>query len=89
MKSSRNQNRNESSPSNVVTLSAPAIPSWLMESGRVREAGDFTAREYSKAAGISHAAASKRLNRETELGRLSARLGVDGGSVVKLYKEVK
>lgn len=55
----------------------------------VKGQDEFTAKEYAKAAAISLAAAGKRLNREIEAGRLSARMGVNNGSVAKFYKEVK
>jgi hypothetical protein len=70
-------------------LPAPPIPLWLMDQTGIRGLDEFTAKEYAKAASISLAAAAKRLNREVELGTLSARMGVNIGSSVKFYKEVK
>ena len=89
MKLSQHLNRNESSPSNVVTLDAPPIPCWLLATPSTRNADEFTVAEFAKAAGIAHDSAGKRLNREVSAGRLSARLGVFGGASVKLYKEVR
>jgi len=60
-----------------------------MEQTGIRGLDEFTAKEYAKAASISHAAAAKRLNREVELGKLSVRMGVSIGASVKFYKEIK